>query len=158
MFCILYALTAIPIFGFVNIRVSQFMKQRYNGVKYRTFGKSPLKWQNNLSFTFYMLFGVGILFLLPAYGFSFLEGWSYADSGIGLVIHLVSGFQAYQLHIKVYFTVISLTTIGFGDYSPSFEGSEETGIPFMAAYRILVLFWMMIGNGFWTWFRISDSW
>ena len=46
---------------------------------------------------------------------------------------------------KVYFTVISLTTVGFGDYSPSFEGSEETGIPFMAAYRILVLFWMMIG-------------
>ena len=46
---------------------------------------------------------------------------------------------------SVYFTVISLTTIGFGDYSPSFEGSEETGIPFMAFYRIVVLFWMMIG-------------
>ena len=45
----------------------------------------------------------------------------------------------------VYFTVISLTTVGFGDYSPSFKGSEETGITFMAAYRILVLFWMMIG-------------
>ena len=89
MFCILYALTAIPIFGFVNIKVSQFMKQRYNGVKHRTFGKSPLKWQNNLSFTFYMLFGVGVLFLLPAYGFSFLEGWSYADSGTGLYIGLV---------------------------------------------------------------------
>ena len=96
MFCILYALTAIPIFGFVNIRVSQFMKQRYNGVKYRTFGKNPLKWQNNLSFVLYMIFGVCALFLFPAYGFSFLEGWTYADSGIGLIVSPYSESQAYR--------------------------------------------------------------
>ena len=103
MFCILYALTAIPIFGFVNIRVSQFMKQRYNGVKHRTFGKSPLKWQNNLSFVLYMIFGVGALFLLPAYGFSFLEGWSYADSGIGSVFSPFSYYQSYQPSTKSIF-------------------------------------------------------
>jgi len=45
----------------------------------------------------------------------------------------------------IYFTVISLTTVGFGDYSPSFEGSEETGNKFMGVYRVLVLFWMLIG-------------
>ena len=73
---------------------------------------------------FYLCLGVMLLFLLPAYGFSFLEGWSFSDA--------------------VYFTVISLTTVGFGDYSPSFEGSE-TGNQFMGVYRILVLFWMLVG-------------
>ena len=33
MFCILYALTAIPIFGFVNIRVANLLKGRYNWAK-----------------------------------------------------------------------------------------------------------------------------
>ena len=101
------------------------MKAKYNIAKKTIFGSRPTQQQTISIFGFYLSFGIVSLFLVPAYGFHYLEGWSYADS--------------------IYFTVISLTTIGFGDFSPSFEGSEETGIPFMAAYRILVLFWMMIG-------------
>ena len=102
-----------------------FLKAKYNLAKKTIFGSRPSQHQTISIFGFYLGFGIISLFLLPAYGFHYLEGWSYADS--------------------IYFTVISLTTIGFGDFSPSFEGSEETGIPFMAVYRILVLFWMMIG-------------
>ena len=102
-----------------------FLKAKYNLAKKTMFGSRPSQHQTISIFGFYLSFGIISLFLLPAYGFHYLEGWSYADS--------------------IYFTVISLTTIGFGDFSPSFEGSEETGIPFMAVYRILVLFWMMIG-------------
>ena len=101
------------------------MKAKYNLAKKSIFGPRPTQQQTISIFGFYLSFGIISLFLVPAYGFHYLEGWSYADS--------------------IYFTVISLTTIGFGDFSPSFEGSEETGIPFMAVYRILVLFWMMIG-------------
>ena len=103
------------------------MKAKYNLAKKTIFGSRPTQHQTVSIFGFYLSFGIISLFLVPAYGFHYLEGWSYADS--------------------IYFTVISLTTIGFGDFSPSFEGSEETGIPFMAVYRILVLFWMMIGSG-----------
>ena len=148
LFCIFYALTAIPIFGYVNYRVAGrvfnhfmkcslsistntlvpgFLKAKYNLAKKTIFGSRPTQHQTVSIFGFYLSFGIISLFLVPAYGFHYLEGWSYADS--------------------IYFTVISLTTIGFGDFSPSFEGSEETGIPFMAVYRILVLFWMMIGSG-----------
>lgn len=125
LFCIFYALTAIPIFGFVNFRISSFIKIKYLQAEHKIFGEHPKKYQHNLSFTLYVFLGVTSLFLLPAYGFSFLEGWKYMDS--------------------IYFTVISLTTVGFGDYSPSFEGSEETGVKFMGVYRVLVLFWMLIG-------------
>jgi hypothetical protein len=68
-----------------------------------------------------LAFGITFLFIFPAIGFSNLEGWSFSDAA--------------------YFTVISLTTVGFGDYAPSFEGAEETGIGFMSIYRILVLTW-----------------
>ena len=114
-------------FHSTNTLVPGFLKAKYNLVKKTIFGSRPTQHQTVSIFTFYLSFGIISLFLVPAYGFHYLEGWSYADS--------------------IYFTVISLTTIGFGDFSPSFEGSEETGIPFMAVYRILVLFWMMIGSG-----------
>ena len=64
--------------------------------------------------------GIVTLFICPAFGFSYLEGWTISDA--------------------IYFTVISLTTVGFGDYSPSFEGMDETGNAFMGIYRVLVLF------------------
>ncbi|CAG5103468.1 Oidioi.mRNA.OKI2018_I69.chr1.g785.t1.cds [Oikopleura dioica] len=125
MFCIFYALTAIPIFGFVNYHVSCFIKARFEVIEQKVIGDSPTKAKKRLSYVLYLTFGVFILFILPAYGFSNLEGWSFSDAA--------------------YFTVISLTTVGFGDYTPSFEGAEETGIGFMSIYRILVLTWMLIG-------------
>ena len=65
-----------------------------------------------------------ILFsLVPAALFSLVEGWDYLDSW--------------------YFTVISLTTIGFGDYAPSFI--TESG--FLSIYRIMALCWLLIGLG-----------
>ena len=102
-----------------------FLKAKYNLANETMFGFRPSQHKTISISGFYLSFGIISLFLLPAYGFHYLEGWSYADS--------------------IYFTVISLTTIGFGDFSPSFEGIEETGIPFMAVYRIPVLFWMIIG-------------
>ena len=69
----------------------------------------------------YILLGTALLSLIPAYLFSIIEGWSYLDSW--------------------YFTVVSLTTIGFGDYAPSFI----TDSGFLSVYRMMALCWLLIG-------------
>ena len=43
MFCIFYALTAIPIFGFVNYHVSCFIKNKYEIVEIKFIGHLPSK-------------------------------------------------------------------------------------------------------------------
>ena len=44
------------------------------------------------------MFGITVFILIPAYVFSIIEEWSYLDA--------------------IYFSVISLTKVGFGDYVP----------------------------------------
>ena len=44
------------------------------------------------------MFGITVFILIPAYVFSIIEEWSYLDA--------------------MYFSVISLTKVGFGDYVP----------------------------------------
>lgn len=48
-----------------------------------------------------------------------------------------------------YFTIITLTTVGFGDYTPSFQdGDEDTSAWlnfFLEIYRTIVLMWMLAG-------------
>lgn len=48
-----------------------------------------------------------------------------------------------------YFTIITLTTVGFGDYAPSFQdGDEDTSAWlnfFLEIYRTIVLMWMLAG-------------
>jgi hypothetical protein len=68
MFCIFYALTAIPIFGFVNYRVSHIIKDKFQAAERKVFGRSPKKYQHYLSYTIYVVFGIVSLFLVPAYG------------------------------------------------------------------------------------------
>ena len=48
-----------------------------------------------------------------------------------------------------YFTIITLTTVGFGDYAPSFQDGEGRGSSwlnfFLEIYRTIVLMWMLAG-------------
>ena len=74
----------------------------------------------NLTFS-YVVLGTVFLTIVPAILFSLVEGWSFLDSW--------------------YFTIISLTTIGFGDYAPSYI--TEKG--FLSIYRVMALCWLLIG-------------
>ena len=48
-FCIFYALTAIPIFGFVNFRMANFIKEQYKKLEKICLGPSPSKRQRTVS-------------------------------------------------------------------------------------------------------------
>lgn len=51
--------------------------------------------------------GIGIFILLPALVFTYFEKWSYS--------------------ISIYFAYVTTTTIGFGDYVPTF-GADQVSL------------------------------
>ena len=69
----------------------------------------------------YVVLGSILFTIIPAVLFSLVEGWAFLDSW--------------------YFTIISLTTIGFGDYAPSYI--TERG--FLSIYRVMAICWLLIG-------------
>ena len=83
----------------------------------------------------YILFiispGISIFILLPSVVFYFVESdWTYVDS--------------------VYYTFVSLTTIGFGDFVNSHHGhetKERFGI-WVWAYRGFTMLWLVFGMSF----------
>ena len=67
------------------------------------------------------------IILLGAYAYSQVEGWRYIDS--------------------VYFTVITITTIGYGDFSPSTDAGKIFTIVFsFAGIAMAFYFLSLIGK------------
>ena len=97
---------------------SKWTLMTFNDLQWPQSTSNDFKWPWKLR---YILLGTGLLSLIPAYLFSIIEGWSYLDAW--------------------YFTVVSLTTIGFGDYAPSFI----TDSGFLSVYRMMALCWLLIG-------------
>uniref|UniRef100_A0ABM5F3L5 Potassium channel subfamily K member 4 isoform X2 n=1 Tax=Pogona vitticeps TaxID=103695 RepID=A0ABM5F3L5_9SAUR len=101
LFCIFYALAGIPLFGMLLAGVGDHLGSSLR----KGIGKVEdifLKWQVSativriLSALLFILFGCLLFVSLPTIIFQRVEGWSLLES--------------------VYFVVITLTTIGFGDY------------------------------------------
>ncbi|CAG5109687.1 Oidioi.mRNA.OKI2018_I69.chr2.g4197.t1.cds [Oikopleura dioica] len=98
-FCIVFTMIGIPFFAFMVNRISDLIMESLKFLK-RTlnFGKFVL----HLTYI-----GVGFvaLIFIPARIFMKIEGWSALEA--------------------VYFIIVSLTTIGFGDYSPRMDPPKE---------------------------------
>ena len=73
-----------------------------------------------------IVIGVCLFILFPAIIFNVIEEWGYFDS--------------------VYFSFVTLTTVGFGDFVPS-QSEERTG-RLHGLYRISSAFWIWIGLAF----------
>uniref|UniRef100_A0A3Q3VSC2 Potassium channel domain-containing protein n=1 Tax=Mola mola TaxID=94237 RepID=A0A3Q3VSC2_MOLML len=123
IFCIVYALLGIPLFGFLLAGVGDQLGTIFSkgiGRVEKTFVVSLQTKIRVISTLLFVLFGCLLFVALPAAIFKHIEGWSALES--------------------LYFVVITLTTIGFGDFVAG--GSE---IEYLDYYKPVVWFWILVG-------------
>ncbi|EPY86822.1 potassium channel subfamily K member 4-like protein [Camelus ferus] len=125
LFCIFYALVGIPLFGILLAGVGD----RLGSSLRRGIGHIEaifLKWHvppglvRILSAVLFLLIGCLLFVLTPTFVFCYVEGWSKLEA--------------------IYFVVVTLTTVGFGDYVAGASPNQNS-----AAYQPLVWFWILLG-------------
>ncbi|XP_048105692.1 potassium channel subfamily K member 2-like [Alosa alosa] len=145
IFCIIYALLGIPLFGFLLAGVGDQLGTIFGKCITRV-EKMIVKWNVSqtkirvISTVIFILFGCVLFVALPAVIFQYIEGWSTLES--------------------IYFVVITLTTIGFGDFVAG--GSE---IEYQEYYKPVVWFWILVGLAYFAavlsmigdWFRVISK-
>ncbi|XP_019718962.1 potassium channel subfamily K member 5 isoform X1 [Hippocampus comes] len=124
LFCVCYALVGIPMFGILLAGVGDHMGTvlRRAVAKIETlFLKRQVRptTVRVISAVLSILIGCLIFLAVPTVFFQKSEGWSFLES--------------------LYFVVITLTTVGFGDYVP--DGSQAGGLFF----KPLVWLWIVFG-------------
>ncbi|KAM4620330.1 potassium channel subfamily K member 4 [Polymixia lowei] len=126
LFCIFYALVGIPLFGILLAGVGDHLG---TGLR-KAIGKIEtlfLKWRVSptivrvISAVLSILLGCLLFVAVPILVFQKVEGWSLLESA--------------------YFVVITLTTVGFGDYVAGDSGNEGSE----HWYKPLVWFWILLG-------------
>ncbi|KAM3919282.1 potassium channel subfamily K member 4 [Leptodactylus fuscus] len=125
IFCIFYALFGIPLFGILLAGVGDHLGSALR----KGIGKVEmifLKWRVSptivrvISAVLFILVGCLLFVLIPTLVFQEIEQWTLLEA--------------------TYFVVITLTTIGFGDYvAGDGAGNEHTW------YKPLVWFWILLG-------------
>lgn len=126
--CILYSLVGIPLTGILLAWTSNFF-----GDKLLQLFKSRLSDEKQHSHSFiaaataiYIGLGFLVFIFLPSILFMSMEGWTYLEA--------------------VYYSYITLTTIGFGDLVAgyNYEGKASH------VYQIGIILWIMVGLGYWV--------
>ncbi|NXU70470.1 KCNKA protein, partial [Oreotrochilus melanogaster] len=126
VFCILYAIFGIPLFGFLLAGIGDqlgtifgksiarvekvFRKKQVSQTKIRV-----------ISTILFILAGCIVFVTIPAFIFKHIEGWTALES--------------------IYFVVVTLTTVGFGD----FVAGGNAAIQYREWYKPLVWFWILVG-------------
>ncbi|XP_030581583.1 potassium channel subfamily K member 2 [Archocentrus centrarchus] len=130
IFCIVYALLGIPLFGFLLAGVGDqlgtiFGKGIDKVEKMFVHGEISQTKIWVISTLLFVLFGCLLFVALPAAIFKHIEGWSALES--------------------LYFVVITLTTIGFGDFVAGENTTSGSDIEYMDYYKPVVWFWILVG-------------
>ncbi|XP_066532324.1 potassium channel subfamily K member 10a isoform X2 [Hoplias malabaricus] len=128
IFCILYAIFGIPLFGFLLAgvgdqlgtifvktiaRVEKMFRRKHNQIS-----QTKIRVGSTLLF---ILAGCIVFVTIPAVIFKHIEGWTALEA--------------------IYFVVITLTTVGIGDYVAG--GNRK--IEYYQWYKPLVWFWILVG-------------
>ncbi|XP_016329602.1 potassium channel subfamily K member 10-like [Sinocyclocheilus anshuiensis] len=128
IFCILYAIFGIPLFGFLLAGIgdqlgTMFMKsilkvEKVFRQKHKQISQTKIRVTSTILF---IIAGCIIFVTIPAVIFKHIEGWSTLEA--------------------IYFVVITLTTVGIGDY----VAGGDRKIEYMKWYKPLVWFWILVG-------------
>ncbi|CAL8315231.1 unnamed protein product [Merluccius merluccius] len=128
IFCILYAIFGIPLFGFLLAGVGDqlgtiFVKsiakvEKMFRRKHNQISQTKIRVASTLLF---ILAGCILFVTIPAVVFKHIEGWTALEA--------------------IYFVVITLTTVGIGDY----VAGGDRRIKYRKWYRPLVWFWILVG-------------
>ncbi|XP_077477852.1 potassium channel subfamily K member 10b isoform X1 [Stigmatopora argus] len=128
IFCILYAIFGIPLFGFLLAGIGDqlgtiFVKSILRVEKiFRQKHKQITQTKIRVTSTILFIFAGCIVFVsFPAIVFKHIEGWTTLEA--------------------IYFVVITLTTVGIGDY----VAGGNRRIDYMKWYKPLVWFWILVG-------------
>ncbi|XP_046872635.1 potassium channel subfamily K member 10b [Hypomesus transpacificus] len=128
IFCILYAIFGIPLFGFLlagigdqlgTIFVKSILKvERIFKQKHKQISQTKIRVTSTILF---ILAGCIVFVTIPAVIFKHIEGWTTLEA--------------------IYFVVITLTTVGIGDY----VAGGDRRIDYMKWYKPVVWFWILVG-------------
>ncbi|XP_047453946.1 potassium channel subfamily K member 5b [Mugil cephalus] len=132
VFCILYGLCGIPLCLVWISELGSFFgdrAKRLSGVLIRK-GVSVKKVQFTCTAIF-LLWGLLVHLVIPPFVFMFIEEWSYLEG--------------------IYFSFITLTTVGFGDY----VAGVNPNIEYPRLYRVFAEIWIYMGL---AWLSLFFSW
>ncbi|KAJ8410154.1 hypothetical protein AAFF_G00201350 [Aldrovandia affinis] len=128
IFCILYAIFGIPLFGFLLAGVGDqlgtiFVKsiarvEKMFRNKRRQISQTKIR---VISTILFILAGCIVFVTIPAVIFKYIEGWTTLDA--------------------IYFVVITLTTVGIGDYVAGGDWEKN----YKEWYKPMVWFWILVG-------------
>ncbi|KAH1019588.1 hypothetical protein HUJ04_009382 [Dendroctonus ponderosae] len=135
VFMIFYGLVGIPMNGIVIYTLGDFFG--------RSFKKLHQRWKHSkleVKLDYYTanlgLIGQVILYLVP--GFTFF---------IFLPSTIMTVFEGWDYDVSVYYSFVSLTTIGFGDYVAGVTDTFGFG-PLYSVYQVFLLIWIVGGMGY----------
>ncbi|XP_033028575.1 potassium channel subfamily K member 16-like [Lacerta agilis] len=119
IFCIIFALFGIP-FNLICLNYIGFLVSRlFERCARKIWGRGKKKTKRYIFL--FVAVGIVMFLILPSFLFQWMEGWTY--------------------HEAVYFTFITLSTIGFGDYLIG-RKYDRTYFP---GYQLLSAVWIIIG-------------
>ncbi|XP_071137594.1 potassium channel subfamily K member 2-like isoform X1 [Mytilus galloprovincialis] len=122
-FIVIFALIGIPVTGLMIAGLAEKIKKFYSYLKTKTIPclEKYTKTENVLKHLLIYLTIICLLILIPSAIFYTIEGWTYGEA--------------------IYYSLITFTTIGFGDFVVGTENEGGTRI----VYKLLVIIWIFIG-------------
>ncbi|XP_070822404.1 potassium channel subfamily K member 5-like [Chaetodon trifascialis] len=132
VFCILYGLCGIPLCLVWISKLGSFFGDRAKRLSQVLISKGvSVKKVQLICTALFLLWGLLVHLLLPPLVFMSLEGWSYLEG--------------------LYFSFITLTTVGFGDY----VAGVNPNIEYPRLYRVFSELWIYMGL---AWLSLFFSW